>query len=214
MAFDQGVPFPLELAALTPKTTWQTTVVMLASGSEQRNAGWSDARRRYDASTAQTLTLNSLLSVEKHFSARRGRARSYALRDRTSFRASTEALGTAGGIASTMQLAVVGGDAGNAYSREIYLPESGTIHVFANAVEKAETTDWTLAYTGATAGTLTWVTSVSGQSITWSGDFWVCVRYDIDEFPDAQLFHWTTGTTGLVSGPSIPLIETRYPDEF
>ena len=214
MAFDSGVPFTLELSALTPKTTWQTTVVMMAGGSEQRNSGWSDARRRYDASTAQSLTLVELQSIEKHFNARRGRTRCFALRDRSSFRAATEAIGTAGGIGSTMQLQVAGGDSGNAYNREIYLPESGTIHVYANAVEKTQTTDWTLAYTGATAGLLTWVTSVSGQSITWSGDYWIPVRYDIDEFPDSKLFMWTTGTSGLVQGPSLPMIEVRYASEF
>lgn len=214
MAFDSGVPFPLELAALTPKTTWSTTVAMMGGGSEQRNQNWNDARRRYDASTAQTLTLASLQSIEKHFNARRGRTRAFALRDRSSFRATTEALGTAAGIGSTMQLQVAGGDSLNAYNREIYLPESGTLSVFANAVQKTEGVHWSMAYTGALAGTLTWLASFSGQSITWSGDFWVCVRYDLDEFPDSELFMWTSGTTGLVKGPAIPLLETRYPDEF
>lgn len=214
MAFDSGVPFPLELAALTPKTTWSNTVAIMGGGSEQRNQNWNDARRRYDASTAATLTLVSLHLVEKHFNARRGRTRSFALRDRSSFRATTEPLGTAGGIGSTMQLQVAGGDSGNAYNREVYLPESGTVRIFANAVEKTETTHWTMAYTGATAGTLTWVASFAGQSITATFDYWSCVRYDLDEFPDSELFVWTTGTTGLVRGPSLPLIETRYPDEF
>lgn len=214
MAFDAGVPFPLELAALTPKTTWSTTVAMMGGGSEQRNQNWNDARRRYDASTAQTLTLASLQLIEKHFNARRGRTRAFALRDRSSFRATTEALGTAGGIGSTMQLQVAGGDSLNAYNREIYLPETGTLHVFANAVEKTETTHWTMAYTGATAGTLTWVGNFSGQSITATFDYWIPVRHDLDEFPDSRLFHWTSGTTGLVEGPSIPLIEVRYSDEF
>lgn len=212
MAFDNAV-FPLELSALGIQTAWSTTVVELGGGNEQRNINFGDARRHYDANTP-TLTLAQYLQIEKHFNARRGRGRSFPLRDRSSFRAATEALGTAGGAASTMQLVVASGDASNAYAREVYLPESGTLHVYANAVEKTEGVDWSMAYTGATAGTLTWINSFSGQSITWSGDYYIPVRYDLDQLSGPELFIWTSGTTGLVQGPSIPLIEVRYANEF
>lgn len=186
----------------------------LGGGGEQRNVNWSDARRRYDASLAENFQLTEFITVEKFFNARRGRGRAFPLRDSTSFRATTQALGTAGGNGSTMQLVVAYGDAGNAYTREIYLPETGTVHVFANAVEKTEGVHWSMAYSGATAGTLTWLASFSGQTITATFDYFVPVRFDIDEFPDAQLFIWTSGTTGLVKGPSLPLIEIRYAGEF
>lgn len=209
MSFD-NVAFPLELAAITPKTTWQTTVVMVAGGSEQRNAGWSDARRMFDASTAPTLTLANLRIIEKHFNARRGRARSFPLRDRSCFSASVEIFGTGTGSATAFQLVIADGDSANAYTREIYLPESGTISVFDNATPVAE---------GAGAGkfTLNYATGVvtfgtaptAAHSLTWTGSFWIPVRYDIDQFPDSKLFIWTTGTSGVVAGPSLPLIETR-----
>lgn len=212
MAFDNAV-FPLELSALGIQTAWSTTIVELGGGNEQRNINFGDARRHYDANTP-TLTLAQYLQIEKHFNARRGRGRAFPLRDRSSFRATTEALGTAGGAASTMQLVVASGDASNAYAREVYLPESGTLHVYANAVEKTEGVDWSMAYSGATAGTLTWINSFSGQSITWSGDYYIPVRYDLDQLSGPELFIWTTGTTGLVKGPAIPLIEVRYANEF
>ena len=186
---------------------------MVGSGSEQRNANWSDARRRYDAGTL-TLTLVQLQTIEKHFNGRKARARAFALRDRTLFRAATESLGTAAGIGSTMQLTIASGDSANAYGREIYLPELGTLHVYANAVEKTEGVHWSMAYSGSTAGTLTWLASFSGQTITWSGDFWICVRYDVDEFPGANLLAWTSGTSGLTDHLSLPLLETKYTDEF
>lgn len=213
MAFDSGVPLPVELSALTPKSNWSNTVVMVAGGSEQRNGNWSDARRRYDAGTL-AMPLSTWLLIEKHFNGRKGRLRSFALRDRTSYRATTEPLGTAAGIGSTMQLVVASGDSGNAYIREIYLPESGTVHIFANSVEKTEGVHWSMAYSGSTAGTLTWLASFSGQSITATFDYWIPVRYDVDEFPDSKLLAWVTGTSGLVQGPSVPLIEIRYLDEF
>lgn len=211
-SFD-SVPFPKELAALSVKSTWADTVVMVGGGSEQRAILWSDARRRYDAATAAHMTLADYLLIEKHFNARKGRGRAFPLRDRTSFRAATEALGAAGGIASTMQLSVASGDAGNAYGREIYLPETGTITVRANTVPLVENTDYTLAYTGASGGLLTWLISYSGQSITWSGDFWIPVRYDISEMPEYNMIVWTGGTSGVVQGASLPMIEVRYTDE-
>ena len=214
MAGFQNQVFPLELSSLTPKTSWKTVVVELGGGGEQRAGLWSDARRRYNATTAPNMTLANYLLIEKHFNARRGQLFSFPLRDRSSWRATLEPLGTAGGIASTMQLQVAWGDGTNAYNREIYLPESGTVHVFANAVEKTQTTDWTLAYTGSTAGTLTWVTDQTGKSITATFDYYVPVRYEIDEMPDSKLFQWTSGTTGISNGPELPLIEVRYTAEF
>lgn len=213
MAFDNAV-FPLELSALGIQTAWSTTVVELGGGNEQRNVNFGDARRHYDANTP-TLTLAQYLQIEKHFNARRGRGRSFPLRDRSSFRSSaSEPIGTAGGISSTMQLVVASGDASNAYAREIYLPESGTVHIYANAVEKTEGVHWSMAYTGATAGTLTWLANFTGQTITASFDYYIPVRYDVDQLSGPELFVWTSGTTGLVKGPAIPLIEVRYANEF
>lgn len=218
MAFDANCPFPVELASLSAKTVWSDTVVILASGSEQRNLNWNDGRRRYDAATAQTLTLSTLLSIERHFNARRARTRSFALRDRLAYRATTETIGTGDGATTTFQATVASGDAGNAYGREVYLLESGTVSVFDNGtpvVEGSGAGKFTVPYSGATAGLFTFGTApVAGHVLTASFDYWIAARYDIMEFPDAKLFIWTTGTSGLAQGPSIPLIEVRYTDEF
>lgn len=206
MAFDAGAYFPLELSAITPKTTWQTTVVMVAGGSEQRNAGWSDARRRFNA-TNPTLTLAQFRLIEKHFNGRRGRARSFPLRDRSSFQATTEAFGTGDGVTVAFQLTINQGDSGNAYNREIYLPENGTVLIYDNASIKTETTHYTINYN---TGLVTFVVApTAAHVLTWSGNFYVPVRYDADELPDSKLFLWRTDGTGLMDGPSIELIETR-----
>lgn len=214
MSVDVSAIFPLELSSLGVQSSWRTSVVELGGGNEQRAVLWSDARRRYDASTP-TLTLVQYRQIESHHNGRRGQGRAFPVRDRSAWRATGQALGTAGGIASTMQLTVASGDASNAYGREIYLPQSGTVHIYANAVEKAETTDWTMAYSGATAGTLTWVTNQTGATITADFDYYVPVRYLQDELPGAELFIWDSTTNlGLVRGPSIPLIEVRWAGEF
>src|SRR5882724_1902387 len=136
-SFD-NVPFPKELASIGVKSTWADTVVTMSGGSEQRAVLWGDARRRYDAATAGAMTLADYLLIEKHFNGRRGRGRSFPLRDRTAFRATTEVFATGDGATTAFQLTVASGDSGNAYGREIYLIEAGTYHVYDNAVEVTE----------------------------------------------------------------------------
>lgn len=217
-SFD-NTPFPYELAALTPKSTWASTVVTMGNGSEQRAVLWTDARRRYDASTQPTMTLAVLQAIEKHFNGRKGRGRSFPLRDRSAFRGTAETIGTGDGSTTVFQLTVASGDSGNAYGREIYLPESGTLSVFDNGtpvVEGAGAGKFTAVYAGggANGGKVTFGTApVNTHIITATFDYWIPVRYDLDEFPDARLFVWVTGTQGLVSGPSLPMIEVRYTDE-
>ena len=207
------IEFPIALSALTPKTSWNTQVTELGGGNEQRALLWSDARRRYDARTAGTLLLSQFNTVEKFFNARRGKGISFKLTDNTNYKVTMEGQGTAGAIASTMQLTINRGDASNAYNREIYLPKTGTVHIFANAVEKVVATDWTLEYNGANGGKLTWVTDQSGKTITATFEYYIPVRFDIDEFPDARMFVYASDA-GLLEGPDIPLIEVRYPGEW
>jgi uncharacterized protein (TIGR02217 family) len=209
MASFDSVPYPFELSALTSKTTWSTTIAMMGGGSEQRAALWSDARRQYDAGRA-IMSLSDHVTGEKFFNARRGRARAFPLRDRTAFHATTELFGLGDGVTTIFQLSVVSGDSGNAYTREIYLPESGTVSIFDNASPVSPT----ITYTGANGGRVVFsVAPTAGHSLTWTGDYWIPVRFQVDEYPDSKLFIWTTGTTGLVEGPTIPMIEIRYTDE-
>lgn len=206
----------MALSSLTPKTSWRNQITELGGGGEQRAILWADSRRRYNAAAAQTLTLAALQLIEKHFNGRRASGFAFPLLDNTLYTVSGEPLGTGGGIATTNQLTVNRGDATNAYNREIFLPKTGTIHIYANAVEKTEGVDWTLAYSGATAGLVTWLTSVSGLTLTWTGEFYIPVRYNLpnDEFPDARLFVFKADGTGLVEGPDIELMEVRYLNEF
>lgn len=205
--------FPLELKAIDSQETWNNTTIKLQSGARQTNLNWNDSLRVFDASTAEHLTIAQLNSVRKHFNAMRASGYSFPLRDRSFFQAADEGLGAAGGIASTMQLSINDGVAANAYNKEIYLPENGTIVIKANTVTLVENTDYTLAYTGATGGTLTWLVSYSGQTITWSGSFYLPAHYTIDVFPSMELFIWQSAGVGLVRGAPVPMEEVRYLSE-
>lgn len=212
MAFHNNL-FPMALAALGAAPGWAVDVVELGGGSEQRIGLAADARRRYNAGSAITK-VSDFEDIVHHFNGRRAMLFSFPLKDVTLFKATLEPLGTGGGIGSTNQLIINEGDSGNAYNQEIYLPVPGTIHVFAGVTEKAETTDWTLDYTGANGGRLTWVTSVSGQALSWTGEFYIPVRYDVEQLPEADVFAYLGGTQYLRRPANIPLIEVRYPAEF
>lgn len=188
-------------------------VIELGGGSEQRIGLQGDARRRYNAGTAITR-MSVFEAVVQHFNGRRAQLFSFPLRDLTLYKRTLEPLGTGGGIGSTNQLVLNEGDATNAYNREIYLPKPGTVHIFAGVTEKIEGTHWTLAYTGATGGTVTWLTSVSGQTLTATFEFYIPVRYDIETLPEADLFAQISATEYQRRPANLPLIEVRYPAEW
>lgn len=212
MAFHHQ-PFPFTLAALGAAPGWAVDVIELGGGSEQRIGLQDDAKRRYNAGTAISSAAD-FEDIVHHFNARRSMLFSFPLRDLTLYKATVEPFGVGGDIGSTNQLIINEGDAGNAYNMEIYLPVPGTVHIFAGVTEKFETTDWTLDYTGATGGLVEWVTSVSGQSLSWTGEFYIPVRYDIEQLPEADVFA-RVGTDSYLRRPAnIPLVEVRYPAEW
>lgn len=212
MAFHNS-PFPFTLAALGAAPGWAVEVIELGGGSEQRIGLQGDGRRRYNAATAISK-VSDFDAIVHHFNGRRAMLFSFPIKDVTLFKVTLEPFGTGGGIASTNQLTLNEGDATNAYNREVYLPKSGTIHIFAGVTEKTEGVDWTLAYSGATGGTVTWLTSVSGQSLSWTGEFYVPVRYDVESLPEADVFAMLSQTQYLRRPANIPLIEVRWAGEF
>lgn len=212
MAFHDAL-FPFTLAALGAAPGWAVDVYEMGGGAEQRVATQADARRRYNAGTAISKA-SDFDDIVHHFNGRRSMQYAFPLRDLTLYKATVEPFGTGGGVGSTNQLIINEGDAINAYNMEVYLPKTGTVQIRANGNVKVEGTDWTLAYTGANGGRVTWLTSVSGQTLTWSGEFYIPVRYDIEQLPEADVFAYLGSDVYLRRPASIPLIEVRYPTEW
>lgn len=217
MAFLYSI-FPLELAAMDSQDTWEDTVIELGGGGEQRAILWSDSKRMFNANTAQNVTLVQLASMRKHFNAVRARGYGFPIRDRSFFQATTEPFGTGDGATTAFQLSINDGNSDNAYNREIYLPENGTIHIFDNTVEVVQGAGagkCQISYSGSTAGLVTFGTvPVAAHSLTWTGSFYLPVRYDVKSFPSTKLFIWNSNNTGLAQGPNLPLKEIRYSAEF
>ena len=210
MAFHNEL-FPKSAASVSGGPTWLTDVIRYGNRGEQRIALQGDARRRYEVSLSH-ITDNEYRSITKHHNGRRGKLHSFPHDDLMFNSVTSEPFGTGGGIGSTNQLTINEGDASNAYNREIYLPVAG-FQIRANGNLKTITTDYTVG-TGANSGLITWVTSVSGQTLTWTGNFYVPVRYDMDELPPPELIG-LRGTTGVIRGPqAIVLVEVDYAAEW
>jgi uncharacterized protein (TIGR02217 family) len=170
----------------------------------------ADSRRRYEISLSH-VSDTEYRSIIKHHNARRGRTHSFPHNDLMFNSVTSEPFGTGGGIGSTNQLVLNEGDASNAYNREIYLPVAG-FQVRANGNLKFLTTDYTVG-TGANSGLITWVTSVSGQTLTWTGSFYEPVRYDTDEIASLEMIA-LLGTRGVIKGTTISLVEVDYVSEW
>lgn len=210
MAFHNEL-FPKAASSLSGGPTWATDVIRYGNRAEQRVALQGDSRRRYEISLPH-ITDDEYRAIIKHHNARRGMLHSFPHNDLMFNSVTAEPLGTGGGIGSTNQLTINEGDASNAYNREIYLPVAG-FEIRANGNLKTITTDYTVG-TGANSGLITWVTSVSGQTLTWTGSFYVPVRYDSDSLPPPELV-FSNGSYGVVQGPqSIVLVEVDYAAEF
>lgn len=212
MAF-HDLLFSYGVRTLNATPAWPVDIIKLGGGGEQRILLQGDARRHYEFNFSH-IQIDVARSVYDFFNGRRGQTHSFKIKDNTLFKATGEPLGTGGGIGSTNQLVVDEGDATNSYIREVYLPKSGTVHIFAGVTEKVENTDWTLNYNGANGGLVTWLTSVSGQTLSASFEFYIPVRFDIASMPDLSLVVYRSNDTGVAVGPSVPMVEVDYPSEW
>jgi uncharacterized protein (TIGR02217 family) len=206
MSFLDSAIFPLEAGRLRASSGWNTTIVRTGGGSEQRNGNYTDALRRYDAALG-IKTLANYQTLEKFLNAVRGRLHGFRFLDRSNYLVSTaEAFGTGTGAQTAFQLTKNDGNASNAYNREIYKPITGTIAIFDNAVLKTETTHYTINYN---TGVVTFlVAPVAAHVLTWTGEFHVPVRFDVDELPDMELFEFYANGVGMAQA-SVPMCEIR-----
>lgn len=207
------IAFPFEVRTLNATPAWPVDIIKLGGGGEQRILLQGDSRRHYEFNFPHIL-LSRVREFYEFFNARRAQTHSFKIVDKTLWRATGEPLGTGGGVDSTNQLIIDEGDATNSYIREVYLPKSGTVHIFAGVTEKTQGVDWTLNYNGVNGGLVTWLTSVSGQTLTWTGEFYIPVRFDTGSLPDVSLVMYTNNDTGAAVGPSVPMVEVDFKSEF
>lgn len=205
-AFDD-VNFPIALgqdALVEPG--FSTTIVTTASGHEQRNADWAEARMRFDAGPGvrSEADVQSLIAF---FRARRGAAKGFRFRDPfdDSSNAMTgtpapgdQTIGTGDGMRTEFPLVKRYGTGDEAMVRRVTRPVAGGVRVARNGVEAMS--GWTIA----PGGIVTFETPPAvGVSVTAGFRFDVPVRFAEDRLAVSR----ATYLAGEVA--SVPLIEIR-----
>src|SRR5690606_15836015 len=123
---------------------FSTDIVMIDGGYERRNQNWSQARRRYDASTG-LRTAADVGTLIAFFHARAGRARGFRLKDWSDFTSASDGVGThaynnrtsgtGNGTATTFQLKKTYTSGSESHTRDIKKPLSGTVLMGVNGTQ-------------------------------------------------------------------------------
>jgi uncharacterized protein (TIGR02217 family) len=201
------VVFPLELGfESVGGPQFETQVAVLASGHEQRNRQWAQARLSYDAGLGVRSEAD-LVQLLAFFRARRGQAFGFRFRDPMDWRsgggeggvaATDEVLGTGDGMTLGFPLVKRYGQGDEAEVRRITRPLEISVVVAVGGV--AVPSGWQIA----TGGIVQFdEPPPPGAEVTAGFEFDVPVRFASDRL-DISLSGWRQGEV-----PSAPLVEIR-----
>jgi uncharacterized protein (TIGR02217 family) len=192
-SFDD-VRFPIAVgreASVEP--AFSTAIVTTASGAEQRNSDWADARLRFDAGPGVRGEAE-LKALIEFFRARRGAAVGFRFQDPFDHEAEAQTIGSGDGVATEFPLVKHYGT----QVRRITRPVAGTVRIRVAGEERV--TGWTLGPLGVVRFE---TPPAAGASIEASFDFDVPVRFAEDRLTLSR----ATFAAGEI--PSVPMIEIR-----
>lgn len=141
------VRFPLVLEMFSSSPSYNTTVIALGSGKEQRVGNWDDARIVANAALG-VRSLADLQILTSFFRARKGQLRGFLYRDLFEYSVTAEPIGTGDGTNHDFQLIKSYTDAGNTDVRTILKPSGNIIQL--------STTAGGTPQVATTAGARTW----------------------------------------------------------
>jgi uncharacterized protein (TIGR02217 family) len=195
MAFhDVRLPDEVEQGA-TGGPAFQTTIIPLTNGGEQRNQDWEEVRHEWELSYG-VQDKQDFDVVRSFFFARRGRSNTFRFKDWSDFELVDEVQGIGDGVNRNFQLIKVYEDGGpSPYFRRITRPV-GIVVFKVNGVAVGKVDNGLGLYTLAVA-------PADGAVVTATCEFDMCVRFDTDKFA-LQLSQATAGAIG-----SLPVIEVR-----
>ncbi|WP_439816229.1 DUF2460 domain-containing protein [Zavarzinia sp. CC-PAN008] len=186
--------------------SYSTTVVTLASGHEQRNINWAQARHRYNVARGIT-TAQRLEQVVAHFHAVQGRALGFLYPDPLDHGSGPggieptpldQAIGTGDGATTAFQLRKTYARGGAERSRTITRPVPGSVRCAVNGTETAAFTVDT------TTGIVSFASAPGAGLLVQAGfRFLVPVRFDTDHLETS----WEAWAAQAVA--ELPLIEIR-----
>lgn len=198
MAFEE-VRFPTDISyGASGGPEYSTDIVEIASGYEQRNANWQQARARYNVAHG-VKTKAQLDALIAFFRARKGRANGFRFKDWSDFSATNSAIGTGDASTTTFQLVKKYISGSITESRNINKPVGGSITVYVDTVEQVSGVS-----VDTTTGVCTFDSAPSDAAIiTADFEFDVPVRFNTDRLSA------TLDQYGSHSWNDIPLIEIR-----
>lgn len=175
-----------------------TDIIVSASGHEQRNVNWSQARARYNVAKG-VKSKAQLEALVAFFRARKGRAYGFRFKDWTDYAAAGVILGIGDGATTVFQLVKRYNSGGAEDTRTISKPVNATVKIYKNGV--LQSSGVSVNYT---TGALTFsVAPAAATTISADFEFDVPVRFDTDRLA-ASLDSY-----GTQSWLDIPLIEVR-----
>src|ERR1700690_454276 len=148
------VQFPTDIAyGAQGGPQYSTSVVITASGFEQRNSLWATSRMAWNVATGlkKQAQLDTLIAF---FRARKGRAYGFRFKDWSDYQATAQALGTGDGTTHTFQLVKNYTSGPASEIRTIKKPVTGTVVVYLAGV--MQSSGWSV---DTTTGIVSFVTA-------------------------------------------------------
>ena len=187
---------------------FNTTVIEIKSGYEQRNVNWTNARHKYDVAYG-VKTIEQLEDLIDYFQAVGGKAYGFRYKDWADYKSvhtsqtvgiSDQVLGTGDGATTQFQLIKKYTKGAFSRTRSINKPVAGTVRVSIDDVEQTETTDFTV---DTTTGIITFVAAPANGEVVKAGfQFDVPVRFDTDQL-SVSIDDYNQGAA------QVPLIELK-----
>jgi uncharacterized protein (TIGR02217 family) len=193
------VQFPPDIAyGASGGPEYATTIFSAASGYEQRNAGWSAARGRWDVGSGLKRREQAAALIA-FFRARKGRAYGFRFKDCTDYKAAGQQIGTGDDAETQFQLVKHYPSGSVIEVRTITKPVAGTVRVYFDGVEQLS--GWSV---DVTTGIVTFTAApAAGVEITADFGLDVPVRFDTDHMAvtieNFRLHRWQ----------QIPIVELR-----
>ena len=193
------VQFPTDIAyGAQGGPQYSTSVVITASGFEQRNSLWATSRMAWNVATGlkKQAQLDTLIAF---FRARKGRAYGFRFKDWSDYQATAQAIGTGDSVTHTFQLVKNYTSGPASEIRTIKKPVAGTVVVYLAGV--MQSSGWSV---DTTTGIVSFVTAPgTGVAVTADFQFDVPVRFDTDSLAARA------DSPGVFVWESIPIVELR-----
>lgn len=180
---------------------FNTSVIEKRNGSEQRNAEWDLPRGRYKVAYDLLQTEDDHHCVRQAFMACRGSLNGFRFKDFTDFKVKTpEKIGTGDGGSMTLQLVKRYKFGNEVLERIITKPVAGSVKVYENGVLIPHTLD-------TIRGLVSIIGTTAGSTITYTGEFDVPVRFNIDSLTVSPITK--NGKGGFFISTDVDLIELK-----